>query len=57
MNNQLQSYSNEYLEKMIGYLQGIQKRHFSDHPAWIAASEKLAPLFDEMARRQNAGLV
>jgi len=41
----------------IGALQAIQKRNQMSSAAWRAASDALAPLFAEMKRRQEAGLL
>ena len=38
----------------IEALQNIQKRNRMDSPEWQSASDRLAPLFAEMARRQRA---
>jgi len=46
----------ETLLEAIRLLMNIQKAHPQSHPAWRMASEKLAPRFAEMARRQKAGL-
>lgn len=43
------------LLKQIEELQAIQKTHHWQSPAWQTASELLAPLFDEMAKRQQTG--
>lgn len=45
------------IEAQIAELQAIQKTHHHSQPAWQTASEMLAPLFAEMARRQEAGLL
>jgi hypothetical protein len=51
--NEFRNVPTETLLRAIELLQGIQKAHPPTHPAWIAASEKLAPRFAEMARRQK----
>lgn len=51
---EIESASDSFLLKMIETLQGIQKTHRHTDSAWMQASELLAPLFAEMARRQSA---
>jgi len=41
--------------KQIELLQNIQRSHPQNHPEWMKASARLAPLFAEMAARQKAG--
>lgn len=43
------------LERSIAALQAIQMRNSPKTAKWQKASEFLAPMFDEMARRQKAG--
>lgn len=42
----------EEILHQIERLQAIQKGHPPTHKAWQTASEMLAPLFEEMAKRQ-----
>jgi hypothetical protein len=49
--------SNAELRLAISELQNIQKRNPPDSFAWRLASKQLAPLFEEMARRQAAGIL
>jgi hypothetical protein len=44
----------EGILSQIEKLQAVQKGHPMSHKAWQTASELLAPLFQEMARRQAA---
>ena len=43
--------SDKQILGLIAQLQEIQKTHYWKAPAWQQASEMLAPLFQEMARR------
>lgn len=43
------------LERSISALQAIQMRNSPKTAKWQKASEFLAPMFAEMAKRQNAG--
>jgi hypothetical protein len=45
------------LLRSIKALQAIQMRNSPKSAKWQKASEFLAPMFAEMARRQNAGLL
>lgn len=44
----------EQMVDEIERLQGVQRRNPPSSAAWQGASEALAPLFAEMARRQRA---
>lgn len=50
----LHAVSVEHLLASIAKLQAVQKRNRPDSDESIGASESLAPLFAEMARRQGA---
>jgi hypothetical protein len=55
--NDMTGYENmttEGILSQIEKLQAVQKGHPMSHKAWQTASELLAPLFQEMARRQAA---
>jgi hypothetical protein len=44
----------ENILRQIEQLQAIQKTHRTTDSAWEVAGELLAPLFEEMARREPA---
>jgi hypothetical protein len=47
-------YPTEWFLKSIADLQAVQKQHPMDSEVWKGCSRRLAPLFEEMARRQQA---
>ena len=49
----MKNISTETLLKHIAALQDVQKRNPCNSAAWQAASQRLQPLFAEMARRQG----
>lgn len=49
-----ESMTTEQILAEIEQLQAVQKGHPPAHKAWQTASELLAPLFQEMAKRQAA---
>jgi hypothetical protein len=54
---EIQAIPQAMLEAEIVMLQNIQKTHNSTSSAWRMASDLLQPMFEEMARRQKAGLL
>jgi len=53
----LRKQTTEHLEAEIESFQNVCKKHHHSHPYWKIASAHLQPLFEEMARRQKAGLL
>jgi hypothetical protein len=51
---ELKTYPTATIERLIGRYQNVQKMHGVDSVFGRDASEGLAPLFAEMARRQKA---
>ena len=49
----IRHFNTSVLKQMIRQHQDIQKVYHHSHPRWIRASEQLAPLFEEMARREG----
>lgn len=53
----LESLPIKAVTETIEALQGVQQRNHPDTIMWQSASHKLQPLFAEMARRQEVGLL
>jgi alkyl hydroperoxide reductase subunit AhpC len=53
--NEIEQLKTSELERHIRALQTIQKRNSPKTAKWQKASEFLAPMFAEMAKRQKAG--